>query len=1197
MQEIPSSIKPYLDEIAQCLSDRNASIMVGAGFSMNAKPVFENAKKFPSWQDLGNIFYEKARGEKISEAKYNFFDPLKLAYEVESNFGRPVLDSLLRANIPDSDYKPSELHHSLLSLPWTDVFTTNYDTLLERAADSVNERNYKVVVHKDNLVHSTPPRIFKLHGCFSASTPLIISEEDYRVYPQKFAPFVNTVQQTLLENTLCLIGFSGDDPNFLKWVGWIRDNLGMKNSPKIYLIGVLNLSTSQERALAQYNITCVDMSLCESVREKDHCAGIAEFINYCKARTDYENKVDWKLLAQQYYPKRDSTGKLDVESLPSNLMEVTKLWKSERRSYPNWLVVPHDLRKNLWNYTRDWASVFYINDPLPLSILRDFVYEFLWRKEKSLLPIFDNEVDLIWSTIETELSKDRVEDSNVFYIALSLIRYYREEGKKDAWHKLFNTLEAKFDGPVDTDYLTYEKALYLLMENNGVELSSLLTKWGSGGTSAIWMYRKAGLLAETNNLGNARDTLEKALIKTRRKINADASTIDYANVSLESYILVLLTNVNLALSISSGSWLPEPRQEYRDRLSELQQFKCNPWQEMEFLRLEIKHEPTPSKDVSVTNGFDIGSQRTTRHFSVESGEVLNAFRLLRFFEDAALPFSLPRVNIAVAEANDAIKRIATHAPYWSMVTMLRTRDRKSIELIFTRESLDGFDSHFVDGLAKRYIELLTSFINEKSSLYEYGLVLPEAISRLCCKASQNIKDEVLNLLIKIYTTKITRNKYQSLDSLLKRLLSSFSDEDIISRIDKIIELSSYSLSQQEFDSHLYPNPFKFIYFSQNLRAIAESRKIKLSNDNLRSFFESLESTEKHVREDASFTLIFLKDIGALNKTQIKSLLSRLLVQTDEYGLPKNTLFFKFAFIRLFEGDEKIKQAFRSYLSDFHPLVQVNESNPKSYGLTGAPDPYTNEIVGCSEYVTFTHNEQREHAEKLITWWNLDKVIFKNEKKDSNLFEEMRCRFSLYVDAIDIIVVKNNILQYKDIIEETVLEFEELGLDSLSLKAAALEYLAYEEETLANQIESALSSFEQHKVLDALSAISKRLRISKSTRSPYERLLATFIRFSRGQHLIQAFQVVINILKEDSRVISLCLESAVLIALDYVSKGFEQLDFEENLALRKIAARLSNELHRHYLRIQKPIPSEISKWKILCSEEDEFAEIKNEWVGR
>lgn len=63
MKDISPSIRPYLEEIAQCLWSKNASIMIGAGFSMNAKPMFENAKRFPNWQDLGNVFYKKVRGE------------------------------------------------------------------------------------------------------------------------------------------------------------------------------------------------------------------------------------------------------------------------------------------------------------------------------------------------------------------------------------------------------------------------------------------------------------------------------------------------------------------------------------------------------------------------------------------------------------------------------------------------------------------------------------------------------------------------------------------------------------------------------------------------------------------------------------------------------------------------------------------------------------------------------------------------------------------------------------------------------------------------------------------------------------------------------------------------------------------------------------------------------------------------------
>ena len=44
-----------------------------------------------------------------------------------------------------------------------------------------------------------------------------------------------------MENTFVLIGFSGDDPNFLQWSGWVRDNLG-PSTPPIYLCGLLGVA-------------------------------------------------------------------------------------------------------------------------------------------------------------------------------------------------------------------------------------------------------------------------------------------------------------------------------------------------------------------------------------------------------------------------------------------------------------------------------------------------------------------------------------------------------------------------------------------------------------------------------------------------------------------------------------------------------------------------------------------------------------------------------------------------------------------------------------------------------------------------------------------------------------------------------------------------------------------------------------------
>ena len=242
----------YIDEIARALKDERAAIMVGSGFSKNASP------DFPDWRGLGDKIFERQHNRKPVGEDRQYLNLLRLAGELESIHGRTVLDEVIRKFIPDTK-EPSEVHKKLLDLPWTSVFTTNYDTLLEQAAKR-QTKQYNVIISKEDLVHSRNQRIVKLHGSLPSQRPFVITEEDYRQYPKNNAIFVNTVQQSLIENLSCLIGFSGDDPNFLSWIGWVRDNLGFDYAEKVYLLSIANEVSLPQRSLLRHrNIITVDL--------------------------------------------------------------------------------------------------------------------------------------------------------------------------------------------------------------------------------------------------------------------------------------------------------------------------------------------------------------------------------------------------------------------------------------------------------------------------------------------------------------------------------------------------------------------------------------------------------------------------------------------------------------------------------------------------------------------------------------------------------------------------------------------------------------------------------------------------------------------------------------------------------------------------------------------------------------------------
>lgn len=215
------------------------------------------------WSDLAGklvdrLYAPAARANALQRA-YSISGSLRLAAEYEAEFTRHDLDQLLLTAIPNDDYEPGPLHQLLLKLPWSDVFTTNYDTLLERARTAVADRYYQVVTCSADIPSSMHPRIVKLHGTFPSVRPFVITEDDFRIYPARCAAMVNLAQQSIVENIFCLVGFSGDDPNFLQWTGWARDNLG-DSVRQIYLIGLLTLTSAQRKLLNRRHVIPIDLS-------------------------------------------------------------------------------------------------------------------------------------------------------------------------------------------------------------------------------------------------------------------------------------------------------------------------------------------------------------------------------------------------------------------------------------------------------------------------------------------------------------------------------------------------------------------------------------------------------------------------------------------------------------------------------------------------------------------------------------------------------------------------------------------------------------------------------------------------------------------------------------------------------------------------------------------------------------------------
>lgn len=194
---IPSSIASKLEQIKLYMGTHSVTAFVGAGFSLNAE--IPSNVKMKTWKQLRETFLGKPYPNNEEDRLKDSNDVVRFASLVDAEFGHNELDNILQEALPDGLISPSKLHRMLVKLPWKDILTTNYDTLIERAASQV-VIDFKLVTNKDTLLYSPSPRIIKLHGSFPNIHSYIMTQEDYRRYPIERPEMLNTARQCFLES-------------------------------------------------------------------------------------------------------------------------------------------------------------------------------------------------------------------------------------------------------------------------------------------------------------------------------------------------------------------------------------------------------------------------------------------------------------------------------------------------------------------------------------------------------------------------------------------------------------------------------------------------------------------------------------------------------------------------------------------------------------------------------------------------------------------------------------------------------------------------------------------------------------------------------------------------------------------------------------------------------------------------------------
>jgi len=747
-----------------------ASLMVGAGLSANAEPHVSGSKRLPLWKDLHQMLKKALYGNLEDNSISGADSFLKLAQEFRDYHGDVKLDEFIKSQIDTGAFDPSKYHKELLELEWSNVFTTNYDDLLERTR--VFNRHYSLVRTVQEIASSSRPRIVKLHGSLP-SGPFVFTEEDYRTYPKRFAPFVNMVQQAIVETTMCLIGFSGDDPNFLSWTGWVNDNLGKNRNP-VFLIGDLQLSQSKRKYLESKFVFPLDFApvIPETVHGEDrHRRAVEMFLSYVKYFSTIDDN-DWPLVEtnrdlpndwvpvisvqkEKYHRKPlISLKDLEINDLPRLFEEL----KQERLTYPGWVAIPHKTRMkqidkfiNLMNAAA--RKLQNLERPADLLLTR----ELLWRLDVLLFPVPSELLPSFLAIVEHYDSssgqgdgKDETEKSdwlsqdysgmifeNWIQVLLSLMKATRVNGRETEFIKIQNELEPLINDHLDWEQRWFfEKAMFELHFLRITDLKRTLKRWPEC-SIPIWVSRKASLIALYGDVESAIELSATAV----RLLSSEIHKTSAAN-SEASFVLATSRFIRSA----------------RDIMVQKDEFALKgiePIDEMRGIFMDLQAEILESleKELKAAEGLTIRFS-----LSVEKS-LLYATEYVLLSEEGAVPLKLRFMNSIGAKANQgALQQLAEYFPVYAVLKSLQALDEKGIDELLSTQLLLNIRETELKTIAEAIFHYIESSLKEPIPHHRLHLANSmKVLSKICFRIGTQLTEKGLSLLVKTYYCETLNN--------------------------------------------------------------------------------------------------------------------------------------------------------------------------------------------------------------------------------------------------------------------------------------------------------------------------------------------------------------------------------------------------------------------------------------------------------
>lgn len=758
-----------LKQLAAALWQQNksyhgAAVMVGAGFSRCGASSSNLEKKLPLWNDFSTILAEELGGNKNS-------DPLRLAEEYCAYFGKQALQDLVIREINDPSWNPGALYDSLLRLPWSEVLTTNWDTLLERASIRISQPVYSLVSRQEELSSTRAPRIVKLHGTVNVTDKLVFTQEDYRKYPQDHAAFVNFGRQVFIENELCLLGFSGDDPNFLQWAGWVRDQLS-SNSRRIYLVGALNLTAAKRKYFESINVAPIDLaSLVTDFDDHNLKHEIATKIFLTTLDTLKPKKV-WEWVPTSLTQSTITEEELKKRQNPTDAIAALErqlpILEADRKSYPGWLVCPISLR---WNLERQ------INDPFPSAKIisqmspdsrAKLLYEISWRHSVTyqVIPLWLSQELLSICDPSNACILTKKQQLEVSLLLLKNTRWFDDPVFKEIEGTTSNILRMNSSHWVEcSNELAMHQALVARDRFDFNELEKLVEIIKV--TEPMWGLKKASLLAELGRFEESNTLISAAYRELLSQHRNERNSI---------YVLSRLAWAHWLLrgvEIQDLNYHLEPYPTF------YQSSKCSPLDTIDHIRDQTsKALESQQKQKGINPSFEPGKFKNNSSTVILNNEMHPLIMLNGMSDATGMPLRWDNVNFLVEPASriTELDEIDSLRCFALAIRAAKIDTSDVIRKVFSRiriANLPQCDANYVFNYCFKAINYWSEKLSgERGASRGYTIdrlrVFIEVLARVSIRATEEQAADLFNFAVELGKNKSFQHVW--LCSSLKHLL-------------------------------------------------------------------------------------------------------------------------------------------------------------------------------------------------------------------------------------------------------------------------------------------------------------------------------------------------------------------------------------------------------------------------------------------